>query len=91
VDERAIICLAIHPGAVDTFTSRSSFTAMFVWVFSCLVFMPREVGAHNPCFGAAAPEIKQNSKKWKGAYVEPVGQITEPSPAGKNMALAKEL
>lgn len=85
-----IACIAVDPGLVNTFASRMPFPWVAAVLFKLFFEVP-EVGAHNPCFAAAAPEVREDREKWKGTYLEPVGSIAEPSENARRAGLAKEL
>ncbi|KAF8067665.1 NAD-P-binding protein [Lyophyllum atratum] len=85
-----ITCLAVNPGTVNTFASRMPFPIIAGILFALFFEVP-EVGAYTPCFAAASPEIRSNPEKFKGAFLEPVGLIAEPSENARNDRLAREL
>ncbi|KAG6907738.1 hypothetical protein DXG01_007538 [Tephrocybe rancida] len=86
----AITCIPINPGTVNTFASRMPFPFIASILFAIFFDIP-EVGAYTSCFAAASPAIRANPEKYKGAFLEPVGIITEPSENAKDDKLAKEL
>ncbi|KAG5653741.1 hypothetical protein H0H81_010998 [Sphagnurus paluster] len=88
--DASIICMPINPGKVNTFASRMPFPIIANIVFALFFDVP-EVGAYTSCFTAASPQVRANPEKFKGAFVEPVGVVTEPSENAKNDALAREL
>jgi len=85
-----ITCMPVNPGTVNTFASRTPFPIIAGILFA-LFFDTPEVGAYTPCFAAASPEIRANPDRYKGAFIDPVGLITEPSENARNNKLAKEL
>ncbi|RDB30491.1 hypothetical protein Hypma_007324 [Hypsizygus marmoreus] len=85
-----ITCIPINPGTVNTFASRMPYPMLASIVFALFFAVP-EVGAYTSCFAAASPKVRDNPDKYKGAFVEPVGIITEPSDIAKREDLALEL
>ena len=45
----------------------------------------------NTVFAAAAPAVRANTEKYRGAYLMPTGIITSPGKVGLDTDLAKEL
>lgn len=45
----------------------------------------------NSAYTAASPEVKAKAKRFKGAYVNPVGVIVDPSPQARDERLMDEL
>lgn len=92
-----IICVAIHPGAVMTpnmqkfLDNRPSWSRPFFRFLLNLMFGPMREGAMNSAYTAASPEVKAKAKAFKGAYVDPVGKIVDPSPAAREERLENEL
>ncbi len=56
-----------------------------------MVMMNATQGAGTPILAATSPEALKNPKKYKGAYMEPMGKISKASKTGENAALAQEL
>ncbi|KAF8970394.1 hypothetical protein BDZ97DRAFT_1902081 [Flammula alnicola] len=82
-----IICMSVNPGLVNTsFVAKTSYPRLLgilMWIFATA---PDE-GAYTSCFAAASPFVLQEPKKYKSAFLEPVGKIGK---AGDN-ALKVEL
>ncbi|KAG6811833.1 hypothetical protein H0H92_005630 [Tricholoma furcatifolium] len=85
-----IICMAINPGTVNTFASRTPFPFIASILFALFFEVP-EVGAYTSCFATSSPVIRANPERYKGAFVEPVGIVTKPSEVARNDKLAEEL
>lgn len=56
-----------------------------------LIFVPMREGAMNSAYAVASPEVKTNAERFKGAYLNPVGQIADPSPQARDERLGNEL
>ena len=85
-----ITCMAVHPGAVNTFSHRIPLR----WLFEPLVnlfFVSPDVGALNSCFAAASTEVSKDKKKYQGAFLHPVGLVKDVSKIAANEALQDEL
>ncbi|KAG1724483.1 NAD(P)-binding protein [Suillus lakei] len=88
-----ITVIAVHPGAVNTFTDRpelSNFKFIIKPIVS-LFFVHPDQGAYNSAFAAASEEVAKQREKYKGVYLTPVGKITEPMKVAKDEGIAKEL
>ncbi|EMD32269.1 hypothetical protein CERSUDRAFT_88268 [Gelatoporia subvermispora B] len=92
-----IIALSLHPGSVDTEgTQNGANDANIVVrvVFNALrvaFFADPSKGSYTTVFAAAAPAVRADPDKYKGAYLEPVAKIGKPSADATNAALATEL
>lgn len=86
----AITCMPINPGPVNTFAARMPFPWLAAVVFALFFAVP-EVGAYTSCFAAGAEEVRDDPAKYKGAFLEPVGVVTQPSEVARRDELAKEL
>ncbi|KAF9477152.1 NAD-P-binding protein [Pholiota conissans] len=92
-----ITCIAVHPGAVasvgaNAFLYGVPYAGKFVATFlGPLFFIPWLQGARTSAFAAAGKAVKDDVKKYKGAYLVPVAKLAEPSASAKNERLAKEL
>lgn len=71
---------------------------MFPWpvgkallLLSRLTFMNVVDGSYTVLFPAAAPEVRKESERYKGAYLIPIAKLGEPSPLAQNEELAQEL
>src|SRR5215510_10706676 len=85
-----IIVLAVHAGPVNTFSHKLPFTGFFDILLSPLFYKPDQ-GAATSCIAAAGPEIRRESIKYGGAYMEPIGRLSEYANVARNMALGEEL
>ncbi|KAG1870814.1 hypothetical protein F4604DRAFT_1770621 [Suillus subluteus] len=88
-----ITVIALHPGAVNTFSDKpplSNFKFIVKPIVS-LFFLHPDQGAYNSAFAAASEEVVEQREKYKGAYLTPVGKLTEPTEVAKDEGLAKEL
>ncbi|KAG1856359.1 NAD(P)-binding protein [Suillus subalutaceus] len=88
-----ITVIALHPGAVNTFSDKpplSNFKFIVKPIVS-LFFLHPDQGAYNSAFAAASEEVVEQRQKYKGAYLTPVGKLTEPTKVAKDEGLAKEL
>lgn len=92
IEKVDIIAIAVHPGAIDTegVSSVMPFAPLrllFSWLSAT-----REKGAQTSLFAATAPEVKQESHKYKGKYLcAAPRKLTEPSGRARNPELAKNL
>ncbi|KAG2034783.1 hypothetical protein BDR03DRAFT_964012 [Suillus americanus] len=88
-----ITVIAVHPGAVDTWSDRpalSSFKFIVKPIVS-LFFLRPDQGAYTSAFAAASEEVTKQREKYNGAYITPVGKLTEPTTVARDEGLAKEL
>jgi hypothetical protein len=88
-----ITVIALHPGAVNTFSEKwplSKFEFIVKPIVS-LFFLHPDKGAYNSAFAAASEEVAKQREKYKGAYLTPVTKLTEPTRVAKDEGLAKEL
>jgi NAD(P)-dependent dehydrogenase (short-subunit alcohol dehydrogenase family) len=88
-----ITVIALHPGAVNTFSDKpplSNFGFIVKPIIS-LFFVHQDKGAYNSAFAAASEEVAKQREKYKGAYLTPVAKIAEPTKVAKDEGLAKEL
>ncbi|KAJ3503897.1 hypothetical protein NLJ89_g8230 [Agrocybe chaxingu] len=77
-----ITVIAVHPGAIDTFSHKLPLA--FVFKFLIGFFMaPPSIGAYTPAFAAAGKRVAESRATYQGVYLEnvPTGQITEPHKA----------
>ncbi|KAG2095902.1 NAD(P)-binding protein [Suillus discolor] len=88
-----ITVIAIHPGAVNTFSDKPplSHFKFIVKPIVSLFFLHPDQGAYNSAFAAASEEVAKQREKYKGMYLTPVGKITEPTKVVMDEGLAKEL
>ncbi|KAG1870816.1 hypothetical protein F4604DRAFT_1770700 [Suillus subluteus] len=88
-----ITVIAVHPGAVDTWSDRpalSNFKFIIKPIVSLFLLQPDQ-GAYTSAFAAASEEVAKQREKYKGTYLTPVGKLTEPTKVAKDEGLAKEL
>ncbi|KAG1853331.1 hypothetical protein C8R48DRAFT_723681 [Suillus tomentosus] len=88
-----ITVIAIHPGAVNTFTHKPplSHVQFIVKPIVSLFFLRPDQGAYNSAFAAASEEVAKQREKYKGMYLTPVAKIAEPTKVATDEGLAKEL
>ncbi|RSL52525.1 hypothetical protein CEP54_010873 [Fusarium duplospermum] len=86
----SITCIAVHPGEVLT-EGLLSVNNFFVGVIARMAFVSAEQGAANSLFAAAATEVKENVKKYKGKFVVPVGKLEAPNPVAGDAGQVKGL
>ncbi|KAF5328365.1 hypothetical protein D9619_013244 [Psilocybe cf. subviscida] len=92
-----ITCIALNPGAVatpgvDKFFDSVGFLGRILKVIVIpLSFLSLSKGGMNSAFAAAGQDIKKDKLLYKGAYLMPVGKITQPSRAALDNRLATEL
>ncbi|KZP08217.1 NAD(P)-binding protein [Athelia psychrophila] len=90
-----IIVISIHPGAfitdgAHTVIGRWPMSGAILFIFG-LLFTPVERSGYNSAFAAASPEVRARAAEYKGAYLMPVGKISEPSADARNPQLALDL
>ncbi|KAF8584845.1 NAD-P-binding protein [Ramaria rubella] len=73
-----ITLLLVDPGAVLTDGAKDALRAklgplsgFFIRISAWLYFMDPSVGSHSSVFAATAPEIRNDRRKWNGAYILP--------------------
>jgi hypothetical protein len=74
-----ITCIAVHPGAVNTFSHRIPLRRLLEPLVN-LFFLSPDDGARNSCFAAAAKEVGENKGRFQGAYLvggARVGQVSK--------------
>ncbi|PPQ92074.1 hypothetical protein CVT25_007099 [Psilocybe cyanescens] len=86
-----IICITLHPGLVYTTNHLRFPFARVVGFIAWLFFKPQDEGAYNSCFAAASPVVRQEEEKYKGAYLMPVGRITDPARVALNEDVQDDL
>ncbi|KZS97413.1 NAD-binding protein [Sistotremastrum niveocremeum HHB9708] len=91
-----IICISLHPGSVSTPGVIEGAKKVFpfptlVERFISLFFMTPAAGGVTPAFAAAAPIVRQNANKYKGAYLEPYGRFGAKRKEVQSEELGKEL
>ena len=89
--ENPIICIAVHPGPVNTFSYRFCLQSLLTPVVN-LFFNSPEVGSYNSTFAAASPLVRMEgeSGKYQGRYLVPVGKLEAESKNVKKEDLLTE-
>jgi hypothetical protein len=54
-------------------------------------FYTPEQGAATSCIAAAGPKVREEVIKYEGAYLEPVGRLSECTKVARNAELGEEL
>lgn len=72
-----ILSIGVHPGAVASDGVKTIGTGLFNRVIN-MSFVTTDQGALNSLFAATAKEVRATPEKYKGRYLEPVGQVVEP-------------
>ncbi|KDR81778.1 hypothetical protein GALMADRAFT_239970 [Galerina marginata CBS 339.88] len=95
-ENTAITCMSVHPGPVLTdgskgFLASVPFIGRLTSVIGPWFFAPWRKGAFTSVFAAASTEVRSNRDLYKGAYLTPVAQLSEPSKSALNEKLATEL
>jgi hypothetical protein len=85
-----ITCIAVHPGAVNTFSHRIPLRRLLEPLVN-LFFLSLDDGARNSCFAAAAKEVGGDKERFPGAYVVGVGRVGEVSKVAASEALQDEV
>ena len=85
----SITVISVHPGSVDTVSDRISLPRIASILAGFFIASP-DVGAYNSAFAAASPLIKADPKKYKGAYLNPVGVFKEPGANARREDLQDE-
>lgn len=90
-----ITVIALHPGAVNTFSDKPPLNLKFIAFLAkpivSLFFSQPDQGAYTSAFAAASEEVAKQREKYKGAYLTPVAKLSEPTKVAKDEGLAKEL
>ena len=89
-DNIPITAITLHPGTVNTFSDRLPFPHVSRWLMN-LLFATPDRGAFTSLIAAASPAVRADPQKYKGAYLQPVGELVEPSDQAKDPKLAEEL
>ena len=90
VSQYPITCIAVHPGAVNTFLHRIPLGWLLNPIIN-LFFVTPDVGALNSAFAAASLEVSKDKKVYQGAFLHPVGKIKDVSKIAANEELQDEL
>jgi NAD(P)-dependent dehydrogenase (short-subunit alcohol dehydrogenase family) len=90
-DNIPITAITLHPGTVNTSISdRLPFPRASRWLMNLFLAMP-DRGAFTSLIAAASPAVRADPQKYKGVYLQPVGELVEPSDQAKDPKLAEEL
>ncbi|KZT68900.1 NAD(P)-binding protein [Daedalea quercina L-15889] len=86
-----ILAMSVDPGLNDAASHASGIS----YIMSLLVrtlWTPPARGAFTSVFAAAAPDVRADAERYRGAFLQPPGRIgTPPHPDARNPALAREL
>ncbi|KFY30881.1 hypothetical protein V493_01580 [Pseudogymnoascus sp. VKM F-4281 (FW-2241)] len=77
-----IISTSVHPGLVETEGAVGIFTPEMLPVIRKTMVSPDE-GSYSSLFAATAREVSRKPEVYKGKYLAPVGQVTEPHVVAK--------
>ncbi|KAF5318614.1 hypothetical protein D9619_010976 [Psilocybe cf. subviscida] len=72
-DGHSILCISVHPGAINTFSDRYLLTRILAPIVNLFFRTPAQ-GAWNSLFAAASPIVRSQPNRFKGAYLVPVGK-----------------
>lgn len=78
-----ILSISVHPGGVASDSTKDIGNSIFLLV-RATTFLSVDQGAATPLFAATATEVRKNSDRFKGKYLEPFGKITTPNPVVKD-------
>ena len=86
-----IICMAVHPGVVNTFLHRLPLQFLVNPIATLLLDSPA-VGSYNSSFAAASPLVRRAGEtgRYQGSYLIPVGKFEAESENLKNEELLTE-
>ncbi|KAF5559194.1 carbonyl reductase [Fusarium mexicanum] len=85
-----ITCIAVHPGEVLT-EGVLAINNVLVRAIARASFLTAEQGAVNSLFAATATEVKNDTLKYKGRFIVPVGKVEEPNPVARDDRQVKGL
>lgn len=85
-----ILSLSLNPGPVRT-EGASTVMPLMVRPLVGLLFTPVEKGVLTQLFAATAREVRQDSAKWKGQFLDGPGKVQMVSPGSKNETVARNL
>jgi len=88
-----ITVISLNPGAADTLSDKPPLHN-YKFIIKPIVFLffsHPDKGAYTSVFAAASEEVARKHEKYRGAYLTPVGRVTEPTKVAGNEGLAKEL
>lgn len=92
-----ILVMGVHPGVVNSdgvqayAHSAGPILAPIYAFIANAFFMTPEKGAYSPVYAAAAPAVRAESGKYRGAYVVPPGMLGRAGKQAQDPELAKEL
>ncbi|KZP08212.1 NAD-binding protein [Athelia psychrophila] len=90
-----IIVTSLHPGAFMTDGARTVVGAFpmggFLVFVASYLFAPVATSGFQSAFAAASPEVRKHAAEYKGAYLVPVGKISQPTADARNPQLALDL
>ncbi|GBE79047.1 Uncharacterized oxidoreductase [Sparassis crispa] len=92
-----IIVLSVHPGIVNTEGVQAfahSVGPILSPIFSLIAracFSSPTEGGYSPSFAAAAPVVRAEAEKYRGAHIVPPGKLGRASALAEDHELAKEL
>jgi len=92
-----ILSLSLHPGNINTegyqnIAKRQGWLLRTLITFAVNYFMTTaDKGAYTQVFAAVAPVVREQAEKYKGAFLMPPAQISNPTKPAENKELAKEL
>ncbi|KAG8722356.1 hypothetical protein FRC08_003307 [Ceratobasidium sp. 394] len=91
-----IITLSLHPGYVATDAAKEATSKMPVLglISSILVklfFIDEAGGARNSVYAASSPDVRADSRRFKGQFLTPVGKVTAPAAIARDKQLARDL
>ncbi|KAK2046229.1 daunorubicin C-13 ketoreductase [Colletotrichum somersetense] len=78
-----ILSISVHPGGVATEGTKTIGNLAFLFLRAA-VFLSVDQGAATSLFAATAREVRENSEKFKGKYLEPFGKVVTPHPVAKD-------
>ncbi|KII91866.1 hypothetical protein PLICRDRAFT_696844 [Plicaturopsis crispa FD-325 SS-3] len=87
----SIIAISLHPGEVNTSAGRLPFSSFFEAIFPYVGIVSPHEGAYTSIIAAASPDVRAKPDVYKGAYLLPIGRVSEPTAAARNDELAQEL
>ncbi|CAG1998534.1 unnamed protein product [Fusarium graminearum] len=89
-EDANIISLSLNPGTVRT-DGAANVMPFMVRPLVRFLFTAPERGADTSLFAATAEEIKENSERWKGRYLDGPGRIKVPSLRARDAVAGRNL
>ncbi|OHX00073.1 daunorubicin c-13 ketoreductase [Colletotrichum incanum] len=74
-----ILSISVHPGGVASDGTKNIGNSVFSLI-RATAFLSTDQGAVTSLFAATAMEVRENSDKFKGKYLEPFGKVVTPNP-----------